>query len=45
MVGICITPIILSISREYEDYSKNEKIPDPQSMSLGEFIKEYFNQG
>jgi len=29
VVGIVITPLILQISKEYEDYSKNAVIPDP----------------
>ena len=29
LVGIIITPFVLQISKEYEDYSGNKQIPDP----------------
>lgn len=45
VVGLLITPLVLSLSQQYEDYSKNKQIPDPKDLSTGEFIKEYFTYG
>jgi len=45
VVGIIITPFILQVSKEYEDYSHNEHIEDPKNMPLGEFMKDYFREG
>lgn len=45
IVGICITPLILQISKQYEDYSENPKIDDAENMPLGKFISIYFSEG
>ena len=40
-----MTPFILQISKQYEDYSENKAIPDPENMTLSEFMKIYFTEG
>ena len=45
VVGVVMTPFILQISKQYEDYSKNKQIEDPKDLPLGEFIRDYFSEG
>ena len=45
MIGLAITPFILQISKEYEDYSGNKQISDPKSMTLTDFMGAYFSEG
>lgn len=40
-----MTPLILQVSKEYEDYSGNMAIPDPKSMPLSDFMVSYFSEG
>ena len=40
-----MTPIILKISKEYEDYSKNPAFSNIDSMSFHDFISAYFREG
>ena len=44
-VGIVITPFILQISKQYEDYSGNKSMEDPKTMALSDFIGTYFSEG
>ena len=45
VVGTISTPLVLSISKNYEDYEGNEALPDPKNMALGDFMKTYFSEG
>ena len=43
VVGLAISPLVLSVSKEYEDY---HNLPfDPNEKSLGEFMQWYFGEG
>ena len=43
-MGFIITPFILSMSKEWEDYSDLPDF-DPKSMHLWQFMTEYFGRG
>ena len=43
--GIVMTPFVLQVSKEYEDYSGNTAIADPKNMPLWEFMAAYFSEG
>ena len=45
VVGIIITPFILQVSKEYEDYSETPAIVDPKNMALSDFMGIYFSEG
>ena len=45
VVGVIITPFILQVSKEYEDYSDNPAINDPKNMALSTFMATYFREG
>ena len=45
VVGIIMTPFILTVSKQYEDYSSNKQIDSPKDMPLSEFMKDYFREG
>ena len=40
-----MTPIILKVSKEYEDYSGNSAFANIDSMSFHDFISAYFREG
>ena len=40
-----MTPIILKVSKEYEDYSGNSAFKNIDNMSYHEFISTYFREG
>ena len=44
VVGLIITPFILQISKQYEDYGGSE-IPDAKDMDLSDFMGDYFQEG
>lgn len=44
-VGVLITPIILKISKEYEDYAENPAFDGIETMSFAEFMQIYFTEG
>lgn len=45
VVGIIITPFVLQVSKQYEDYSHNAAVEDPKNMPLWEFMGIYFDEG
>ena len=40
-----ISPIVLKISMQYEDYTENSVIPHPETMQFNDFYKIYFREG
>ena len=40
-----MTPIILQISKKYEDYSENSAFTDLDNFTFHEFISTYFSEG
>ena len=40
-----MTPFILQVSKQYEDYSEDVDISNPKDMQLSEFMKVYFSEG
>lgn len=45
VVGVVITPLILLISKNYEDYDADSAINDPKDMPLTEFMSKYLSEG
>ena len=46
VVGLIITPFILQISKQYEDYSGSPiEADNPKNMALSDFMAEYFSLG
>lgn len=45
VVGVIITPFVLQVSKEYEDYSANTEITNPKDIPLFEFMGDYFSEG
>ena len=39
-----MTPFVLQVSKQYEDYSQNKVMSDPSAMELSEFVKVYFTE-
>lgn len=45
VVGIIMTPFILQLSKNYEEYGPESGIDDPQAMGLSQFMGTYFSNG